>query len=259
MIVLDKVAYSALRRNGEQASVFEDLSAELPVNSAFGILGPQRSGKTTLMRLLAGFAKPDKGEIRRYARLSFPIGYDGIFKRTLTPRHNLARFGDLGGISREEIIKYVDTQAELGECLDLPLGDLPNDKQMAFVFVASYALPFDCYLIDERYAPGDPVLKLKCQHMLEERAREGGIIFATRRPAVVRRFCNSVGVLVDGKLTVYESVEKGIEAYETLELREDDGRTASNGKNDQSMYDDTDGSSATSDEDNAIRHRTEVP
>jgi ABC-type nitrate/sulfonate/bicarbonate transport system ATPase subunit len=43
--------------------IFEDFSLELKENQITAILGPSGSGKTTLANLVAGYLKPDKGEI----------------------------------------------------------------------------------------------------------------------------------------------------------------------------------------------------
>jgi capsular polysaccharide transport system ATP-binding protein len=218
MIIIRNLFHVSLKE-AEKVIVFDDLSADLPTDRAFGILGLEDSGKTTLMRLLSGFLKPQAGEITRYSRLSFPIGYDGIFKRSISPRDNLMRFAQPFGRQIEEIIRYVSAKTAMGAGFDMPLGKLSQEMQQRFVFVATYALPFDCYLIDERFAPNEPDFKSTCVGMLEQRLKEAGAIIATKRPSLVKRFCTSAAVLAQGKLTIYNETAAAIEAFKDLEVR----------------------------------------
>lgn len=43
--------------------VISDLSLDVGENEIFGILGPSGCGKTTLLRIIAGLEKPDKGKV----------------------------------------------------------------------------------------------------------------------------------------------------------------------------------------------------
>ncbi len=44
--------------------LFEDLTFSLPRNGIVGIIGPNGAGKTTLFKMIAGFEKPDAGNLR---------------------------------------------------------------------------------------------------------------------------------------------------------------------------------------------------
>ncbi len=201
--------------------VLDNITADIPTNRRFGILGGEAAGKTTLMRLLAGFDKPKNGTIARYARLSFPIAYEGVFKRHLSPQDNLAQFTHAYGQQIEEISAFVRSVTDMDSMFETPLAKLPQELQRRFVFAASYALPFDCYLIDERFAggPADDDFKPKCTAMLQARAASSGIILASRRPHIVQRFCDKAAVLENGRLTLYDDVATAIDAFKEVRAR----------------------------------------
>ena len=103
MIMLDRVRKSYRTKAGRK-TVLDEVSAVFQSGHNFGILGPNGAGKSTLIRLLAGSEPPDMGIVRRYARVSFPLGFGGSFhgggRRIGAPVPLLA---DLrGGNSRDE-------------------------------------------------------------------------------------------------------------------------------------------------------------
>ncbi len=78
MIALDGVAKAYPTVSGRKI-VLEDATVEFTAGHNFGILGANGAGKSTLIRLLAGSEMPDRGRIRRQARVSFPLGFGGTF------------------------------------------------------------------------------------------------------------------------------------------------------------------------------------
>ena len=83
MIALDGVSKTYPMTGGRKV-VLENATAAFPPGHNFGILGANGTGKSTLIRLLAGSEMPDRGAIRRYARVSFPLGFGGTFHGALS-------------------------------------------------------------------------------------------------------------------------------------------------------------------------------
>jgi capsular polysaccharide transport system ATP-binding protein len=78
MIMLDRVCKSYRTKTGRKI-VLDQASAVFQSGHNFGILGPNGAGKSTLIRLIAGSEPPDSGIVRRFARVSFPLGFGGTF------------------------------------------------------------------------------------------------------------------------------------------------------------------------------------
>ena len=114
MIALDGVCKSYRTRTGRQV-VLDEVSAVFPTGHNFGILGANGSGKSTLIRLLAGTEMPDRGSIRRDARVSFPLGFGGTFHGALSGRENVAFVTRLYGAEQRAVIRHVEDFAELGD------------------------------------------------------------------------------------------------------------------------------------------------
>jgi ABC-type histidine transport system ATPase subunit len=63
---------------GERRKVILDrASFTVDLGYSLGILAPNGTGKTTLIRMMAGLELPDEGQIYRNCRISFPLGFMG--------------------------------------------------------------------------------------------------------------------------------------------------------------------------------------
>ena len=69
-------------------ALFERVSVSLGAGELIALRGPNGTGKTTLLRLLAGLGTPERGEIARNAPILF-WGHAAAIKDELTPIENL--------------------------------------------------------------------------------------------------------------------------------------------------------------------------
>ena len=90
MIMLDAVSQVVSHPDRPQDRARQASAPIFESGHNFGILGVNGAGKSTLIRLLAGSELPDRGRVRRYARVSFPLGFGGTFHGALSGRENVA-------------------------------------------------------------------------------------------------------------------------------------------------------------------------
>jgi capsular polysaccharide transport system ATP-binding protein len=91
---------------GTQRKIILDrVSFRVELGTSLGILAPNGTGKTTLIKMMAGLEKPDEGEIHRGCRISFPLGFMGGVVPKLSARENCRYIAKLYGIDTD----YVDT------------------------------------------------------------------------------------------------------------------------------------------------------
>ncbi|HEX5317586.1 MAG TPA: ATP-binding cassette domain-containing protein [Stellaceae bacterium] len=113
MIALDGVCKSYRTPVGRKI-VLDNASVVFDAGHNFGILGANGAGKSTLIRLLAGTEQPDRGMVRRQARVSFPLGFGGTFHGALSGRENVIFIARVYGASVRTMLRYVEDFAELG-------------------------------------------------------------------------------------------------------------------------------------------------
>lgn len=194
--------------------VCDSLSAVFDGSADVGILGANGSGKSSLLRMIAGMELPDRGQITRSVRVSAPLGYSAGFHPTLTARENVAFLARLQGADPAGITRFVRDFAEIGTHFDQPLHTYSNTMRARVTYAMSIAIEADFYLIDEVTSVGDIGFKRKCLAALAERRRHAGLIMASQSAANVRRFCSTVVILDGGQLHAFHSADEAVEAYQ---------------------------------------------
>src|SRR5271167_3200755 len=112
MITLDRVSKVYRTRSGRK-TVLDNVNVTLESGHNFGILGVNGAGKSTLIRLLAGSEMPDRGAVRRYSRVSFPLGFGGTFHGALSGRENVTFVARVYGAGGSAMTESVGGSAEL--------------------------------------------------------------------------------------------------------------------------------------------------
>jgi capsular polysaccharide transport system ATP-binding protein len=212
MIALERVAKS-YRTAGGQRTVLDDVSIAFEAGHNFGILGANGAGKSTLIRLLAGSELPDRGRIRRRARVSFPLGFGGTFHGALSGRENVAFIARVYGAAVRPTLDYVAAFAEIGEYFAMPVNTYSAGMRARLAFAACLAIDFDVYLIDEVTEIGDDRFRRKCAAAFRERMRYSDIILATHNTDTLRRYCDRGAVLANGGLSLFDDIAAATEAY----------------------------------------------
>src|SRR6476646_6872852 len=87
MISFEGVHKSYRTHQGRRV-VLDEATFDLPGHRNLGIRGANGSGKSTILRMIAGTELPNRGHVRRHVRVSFPIGFAGTFHGDLTARAN---------------------------------------------------------------------------------------------------------------------------------------------------------------------------
>jgi ABC-type multidrug transport system ATPase subunit len=125
-------------------------------------IGANASGKSTLLRLLAGITRPSKGQVRksaeaRHLRLVLVPQGGGLYP-ALTLLENIEVIGRLFGVSIDDDERAIPGLYELGlhELVDSRIGELSGGyRRLAAIAVAAAIKP-DGLFIDEPFAALDP-------------------------------------------------------------------------------------------------------
>lgn len=196
--------------------VLDNISICFPSDRNIGILGLNGAGKSTLLRLIGGVESPDKGEIYRDVRVSWPIGFSGGILPDMTGREGTRFVTRIYGGSIKEVEKFVQDFAELGEYFDMETKTYSAGMRARLGFAISMAMDFDCYLVDEVTAVGDQRFRNKYHNEFLKRKEKSNLLMVSHQPHTIKEYCDMSAVLHNGKITLYDSVEEGMQAYSDM-------------------------------------------
>jgi capsular polysaccharide transport system ATP-binding protein len=212
VITLDRVS-KAYSTNAGRRVVLDNASATFAAGNNFGILGANGAGKSTLVRLLAGSEMPDRGMVRRQARVSFPLGFAGTFHGALSGRENVAFIARVYGVALRPALRYVEEFAELGEYWKMPVNTYSAGMRARLAFGACLAMDFDVYLIDEVTEIGDERFRQKCAVAFRDRMQRSNIILVTHNSRTIRQYCDRAAVLAKGRLQLFDDVSSALDQH----------------------------------------------
>lgn len=181
-----------------------DVSFEVQKGEFFGIAGRNGSGKSTMLKCLAGIYRVDHGNIWVNGRLSTFIELGVGFNPDLAARDNVVLNGIMMGLSpREARARYdaVIDFAELREFEELKLKNYSSGMHVRLAFSVAIQVDADILLIDEVLAVGDAAFQQKCFDVFLRMRDEGRtIVFVTHDMGSLRRFCHRALLLEKGKM-----------------------------------------------------------
>jgi heme exporter protein A len=187
-------AHDLTARRGH-ARLFEGLSFSVERGRALVVTGANGTGKTTLLRMLAGLSWPAAGEIRWDNRPVAPfdpavrasatyVGHASALKDELTAAENLTTLLELAGesASREAIDGALDA-VELGSRRELPARVLSQGQRRRIGLARLSLLARPLWILDEPATALDSAGVALLGKMIGEHLERGGLaVAATHAP-----------------------------------------------------------------------------
>ena len=201
---------------GGRKRILDDASFAFSAGHNYGVLGGNGSGKSTLLRLISGSEHPNRGRVRRRARVSFPLGFSGTFHSHLSGRQNATFVARVYGEDAARVTRFVADFTELGPYLDKPIQTYSSGMQAKLAFGVSLAIDFDVYLVDEATEVGDVRFRAKCAAAFRERATRSDIIMVSHNSHTIRAWCDRGAVLAGGRLELFDTVDEAIAVHRRI-------------------------------------------
>lgn len=202
--------------------VFKDVNIELPSDQNIAVLGPNGVGKSTLIRMIGGVNKPNRGEITSNKKISWPLGLQGGLQGSMTGRENVRFVARIHGYKNTQPIEQqVETFAEIGRYFDEPVKTYSSGmrSRVTFGLTMAFEFNFDILLIDELTAVGDANFKKKSEALLREKYKNTKTIMVNHSLAELRKFCDAGIVVRDKNLSFHTDLESAIDEYEEIYVR----------------------------------------
>jgi ABC-2 type transport system ATP-binding protein len=188
----------------DELHALRDVSFQVLEGEFFGIVGRNGSGKSTVLKLLAGIYARDSGRIMIAGRLTPFIELGVGFNMELTALDNVIINGVMTGLSPAQARASFDDViafAELEEFLDLKLKNYSSGMQVRLAFSLMVQSDAEVLLIDEVMAVGDAAFQQKCFNEFYRLRDEGRtILLVTHDMSTIERFCHRALLLDHGRI-----------------------------------------------------------
>jgi ABC-type polysaccharide/polyol phosphate transport system ATPase subunit len=181
---------------GETFAAVKDVSFKVPKGTTYGIIGRNGSGKSTMLKLVAGITKPTHGTLTVDGRISALIELGAGFHPEISGRENVFINGIMLGLTKREVTRRFDEIvdfADLRDFIDAPVKTYSSGMYMRLGFAVAINVNPDVLLVDEVLAVGDEAFTHKCLDKFAEFRRRGKtILLVTHSLNLVERFCDEV-------------------------------------------------------------------
>ena len=198
----------------------KDVSFEVQRGDSVGLIGLNGSGKSTMLKTIAGVLKPTKGKVTVRGTIAPLIELGAGFDMDLTARENVFLNGALLGYSHKQMEGYYDEIvdfAELRDFMNVPVKNFSSGMVSRLAFaIATIGTP-DILIVDEVLSVGDFRFQQKCQERIQKmRAQGTTILFVSHNLSQVREVCNRIVWLEKGNLRMQGTSEEVCKVYETI-------------------------------------------
>ena len=204
-------------RPDETLIALRDVSFDVAAGRTFGIVGRNGSGKSTMLKLIAGIGKPTMGTVGVNGRVSALIELGAGFHPEISGRENVYINGMMLGLSKREVAARFDEIvefAELQDFIDAPVKAYSSGMYMRLGFAVAIHVDPDVLLVDEVLAVGDEAFTHKCLDKFAEFRRRGRtVLLVTHSLDLVSRFCDEALWLDSGVVRVQGDPRRVIDAY----------------------------------------------
>ena len=235
------------KTNSKTKVAVDNLSFSAYKGEIFGLLGPNGAGKTTTLRMIASLIRPDQGDVvvdgfsvvkdpqkvrERIGFLTSELKLEDFF----TPNYLFDFFSELYGIdptTRNERKQKLFSRFGIEKFAEVKVANLSTGMKQKVSLAISLVHDPDIIIFDEP-TNGLDVLTAKTvtDYLVELRNMGKSIILSTHIFSLVEKVCDRVGVVIDGRMAVCDTLEQ-IRNGKSLEDRFFDIYSEMKGGNDE--------------------------
>jgi ABC-2 type transport system ATP-binding protein len=204
---------SSLSKHYGRRLAVDDVSFTVADREVMGLLGPNGSGKTTILRIVTGYLRPGAGtariaghDIRDGVSARRLIGYvpeDGPLYAHMRVDEFLSFAGRLRGLDGAELKRGVDSAAErlaLDGVRGSVIGRLSRGYRQRVALAQAVLHGPRLVVLDEPTNGLDPRQIIEFRGLVRELARDCAVLLTSHILGEIERIADRVAILLDGRL-----------------------------------------------------------
>jgi ABC-2 type transport system ATP-binding protein len=228
-----RVEAKAIRKRFGRIEALRGIDFSIPSGGKVGLIGPNASGKSTLIRIILGLLQYEgalllDGQRRRGAEIADRIAY----VPQIAPKFSASVSEVIRAITRVRQLPVQEVFAcgeEMG--IDLravgrqPYVSLSGGAKQKTLIALALASRASFYVLDEPTASLDTQSRRDLFGLISERAREATLILCSHRLEEIRSLVDQVMVLEEGRLVYFGPTEDYLDrmTLSTIEIQTKNG------------------------------------
>ena len=198
----------------------KDVSFQVHNGEAWGIIGSNGSGKSTILKAISGIIQPYEGSIKVNGSVAPLIELGAGFDQEMTARENIFLNGCILGHSEKFMQEHFDEIvdfAEIGDFLDSPIKNYSSGMKTRLGFAIATMVKPQILIVDEVLAVGDAVFQQKCRKRMQEMLAGGTtLLLVSHNINDIRSLCDHAVWLDKGVCKMVGSAQEVCDAYQNM-------------------------------------------
>ncbi len=201
----------------------KNISFSIKRGEAVALIGKNGSGKSTMLKILAGVMYPTEGSVTVNGTIAPLIELGAGFDMELTAKENIYLNGAILGFDRafmDEHFEQIVEFSELREFINVPVKNFSSGMIARLGFAIATIIKADILIVDEVLAVGDFRFQEKCKAKIAE-LLEGGttLLFVSHSAEQVKELCEKAVWLAGGTMMAFAETNEVYDAYEEFYSR----------------------------------------
>lgn len=195
------------------------INFEVKRGEGFGLVGTNGSGKSTMLKIIAGVLSASEGSCTVRGTIAPLIELGAGFDYELTARENIYLNGALLGYRKEfidehyqEIVEF----AELQDFVDMPLKNFSSGMVARIAFAIATITEPDILIVDEALSVGDMLFQKKCERRIKQYIESDGVtvLLVSHSLDLIQRTCDRVCWIEKGVQRMLGPTDEVCAAYQ---------------------------------------------
>ena len=226
---MGEIVIHNISKSFNEKCVLEEVNLKIEEGEIFGLLGPSGAGKTTLIKILTGQLKPDRGEgtifgkscsrldREDYKMIGMVLDNSGLYDR-LSCYDNMLLMARIYGVDKNRIGELLK-RVGLEDAAKKAVEKLSKGMRQRLVLARAMLHRPKLLFLDEPTSGLDPAVTQTIHRLLQELKQEGTTIFlTTHNMDEAYRLCDHAALLNDGRIVEYGVPEELGRKYNTQNI-----------------------------------------
>ena len=194
-----------------------DVSFSIEKGESLALIGENGSGKSTILKIIAGVLRPSHGRIDVCGGVAPLIELGAGFDMDMTARENVFLNGAMLGYSRQQMERSFESIidfAELRDFVNVPIKNFSSGMIARLGFAIATQVKEDILIVDEILSVGDVRFQKKCHERMNELMSGGTtLLFVSHNMDQIKQICNRAIWLDHGRIVRDGDVNSTCDAY----------------------------------------------